>query len=44
MNQAMKILHHDIKLKAYSSEKEFWQKVWLVQKYVKSIGFTEHDK
>ena len=41
---SMKILHHDIKLKAMSDQKDFWQKVWLTQRYVKSLGFREHDK
>ena len=40
----MKILHHDIKLKAYEDRKDFWQKVWLVRRYVESLGFTEHYK
>jgi len=40
----MKLLHHDIKLKAYPESKDFWQKVWLTQRYVESLGFRMHDR
>jgi len=40
----MKLLHHDIKLKAYSDRKDYWQKVWLIQQYAESLGFRAHIK
>lgn len=40
----MSLLERDIRLKADAERKDFWQKVWLIQRYVESLGFQLHDR
>ena len=39
----MKPLYHNIKLKSHPDAKDFWQKVWLAQRYVESLGFRKRN-